>query len=275
VLWLLPAVFLSFGFGQLFKWSQRKNHKAPVVIATNYLVLAGCLFCYFLLRDDLSTSPQALLIGVITGIFFIASMLVMTHALTHIDSAPTLTSFRLAVVAPIFVGAFLWDETVTGRQVAGCVAALTSLLLLSWRPGETSRGRSLYLVAAIFILQGLSMCCLHWVHHAGLDEERLHVLMITAATAGILGSLFVAVRRIPVQAPTALVGAGIGVFNLVTLSISLTALSQIQGTIFFPINGCGVVLLDNLFSHFIWKEPLGRTGFLGACLGALAMVLII
>ena len=156
-----------------------------------------------------------------------------------------------AVVAPIFVGAFLWGETVTGRQIAGCVAALASLLLLSWRPGELSQRRNLYLVAAIFVLQGLSMCCLHWVHHAGLDEERLHVLMVTAAMAGILGSLFVAVRRIPVRAPTALAGAGIGVFNLVTLSISLTALSQIQGTIFFPINGCGVVLLDNLFSHFI------------------------
>ena len=119
------------------------------------------------------------------------------------------------------------------------------------------------------------MCCLHWVHHAGIDEHRLHVLMVTAATAGILGSFFVMLRSIPLRADALLAGAGIGIFNLLALSVSLTALAQIQGTIFFPINGCGVVLLDNIFAHFAWKEPLGRAGFWGAALGALAMVLII
>ena len=273
--WLLPVVFLSFGFGQLFKWSQREHHSAPVVIATNYLVLAGCLFGYFALSGDLTFSWQVLQVGIITGLFFIASMLTMTYALTRIDSAPTLTSFRLAVVLPIFAGAFLWDEAVTGRQVAGFAAAIASLFLLTWRTDGKSKGNKLYLVAMIFILQGISMCCLHWVHHAGLDEHRLHVLMVTAATAGILGSFFVMLRSIPLRADALLAGAGIGIFNLLALSVSLTALAQIQGTIFFPINGCGVVLLDNIFAHFAWKEPLGRAGFWGAALGALAMVLII
>ncbi|MBJ66485.1 MAG: hypothetical protein CME28_00565 [Gemmatimonadetes bacterium] len=273
--WLIPVVFLSFGFGQLFKWSQRKRHNAPVVITTNYLVLAGCLFGYFVLSSDLSFSWQVLQVGTITGLFFIASMLTMTYALTRIDSAPTLTSFRLAVVVPIFAGAFLWDEFVTARQVAGFAAALASLFLLTWRTDGESKGNKMYLVSMIFILQGLSMCCLHWVHHAGLDEQRLHVLMVTAATAGILGGLFVLLRSIPLRADALRAGAGIGIFNLLALSVSLTALAQIQGTIFFPINGCGVVLLDNLFAHFAWKEPLGRVGFFGAALGGLAMVLII
>lgn len=273
--WLLPVVLLSFGFGQLFKWSQRQRHSAPVVIAANYLVLAFILFVYFLVSDRWQPSAQALSIGAVTGVFFIASMLAMTHALTRIEAGPTLTSFRLAIIVPIFVGALLWDEPINPSQLAGIALALASLLLLSWRPRATSRSGGAQLIVLIFVLQGISMCCLHWVHHAGLDPERLHVLMVTAATAGTLGVAFIAMRRLPVRREAVLTGLGIGVFNLVALSVSLTALAHVQGTIFFPINGCGVVLLDNLFAHYVWKEPLGRSGLLGAAMGAVSMLLIV
>ena len=253
-------LFLSFGFGQLFKWSQRKRHNAPVVITTNYLVLAGCLFGYFVLSSDLSFSWQVLQVGTITGLFFITSMLTMTYALTRIDSAPTLTSFRLAVVVPIFAGAFLWDEFVTARQVAGFAAALASLFLLTWRTDGESRGNKMYLVSMIFILQGLSMCCLHWVHHAGLDEQRLHVLMVTAATAGILGGLFVLLRSIPLRADALRAGAGIGIFNL---SVSLTALALIQGTIFSLLKAVASCFWITYSPILLGKSRLGAWFFLG------------
>ena len=38
--WLIAACLLSFGFGQLWKWSQRRGLSAPAVISTNYLVIA-------------------------------------------------------------------------------------------------------------------------------------------------------------------------------------------------------------------------------------------
>lgn len=38
-------------------------------------------------------------------------------------------------------------------------------------------------------------------------------------------------------------------------------------------SGCGVVLVDNLFAHYVWKERLGRSGRAG--LGALSMLLIV
>ncbi len=273
--WLVPSVFLSFGFGQLFKWSQREGHSAPIVITVNYLVLATALAAYFTYRGDVLPSLPALQIGALTGLFFIASMLTMTHALTRLDSAPTLTSFRLAVIVPVFAGALLWNETVSPGQVIGFFAAATSLVLLTWQPASHRETRGLWWVCLIFILQGLSMCCLHAVHHAGLDTQRQHVLMITAATAGLLGLLYASLRRIPLRSGALRMGVGIGMFNLVTLTVSLTALAHIPGTIFFPINGCGVVLLDNLFAHFAWREPLGRTGMAGAALGALAMILIL
>lgn len=276
MLWLFPVVLLNFGFGQLFKWSQRCGHSAPVVVTANYLVLSTALCAYFVITQDAWPSLRApAILGAITGFSFIVSMLTMTHALASIDAASTLTSFRLSIIVPIAVGTWIWGELITPLQAIGIALALCSLCLLTWRRAGTRAADKSPLVLLIFALQGLSLCCLHWVHHAGLDEQRQYVLMFTALTAGILGGLFVIARRIQVKREALLAGAGIGLFNLVALSVTLTALAKIQGTIFFPLSGCGVVILDNAFAQFIWREPLGRTGFVGAALGALAMLLIV
>jgi drug/metabolite transporter (DMT)-like permease len=275
VLWLLPVILLSFGFGQLFKWSQRQGHSAAVVVSANYLVLAAVLALYFLASGQWPSSPAAALVGTITGLSFIVSMLVMTHALIHIDAAATLTSFRLSVIVPIVVGVWIWGETATLTQAFGIGLALVSLVLFTWPRHSHSGRRSLVLVAMVFALQGLSQCCLRWVHYADLDSQRLYVLMFTALTAGIVGAIFVIARRLPLRRADILAGASIGLFNLIALAVILTALAQIQGTVFFPLSGCGVVVLDNLFAHYIWKEPLGRIGLAGAVLGAFSMLLVV
>lgn len=274
--WLFPVVLLNFGFGQLFKWSQRRGYSAPIVVTTNYLVLCSTL-CLFFIFDSPSWPPlrAPAIVGAITGLCFIVSMFTMTHALARIDTASTLTSFRLSIIVPIAVGTWVWGEVISPVQATGIALALFSLALLTWRRSENTAGNKSPLVLLIFLLQGVSLCCIHWVHHAGLDEQRLYVLMFTAFTAGMLGALFVVWRRLPLAKEALWAGAGIGLFNLVALSVTLTALAHIQGTVFFPLSGCGVVILDNLFAQFIWKEPLGRMGLAGAVLGAFAMLLIV
>lgn len=46
MLWLPITFVLSFGFGQLFKGSQRRGCHAPTVVAVNYLCLALLLLLY-------------------------------------------------------------------------------------------------------------------------------------------------------------------------------------------------------------------------------------
>ena len=275
--WLIAACLLSFGFGQLWKWSQRRGLSAPAVITTNYLVIATILLLYFYWRDTLSFTGPVLLVGGATGFSFIISMLVMTHALERAQVGIVLTSFRLSILVPIVYGIFVWGETAAALQYLGIALALLSLVLMTRRPAAAQApgaDNSLWLILAIFGLQGISHCCLRWVHYADLDPLRMHVLCITALTAGLLGALFVAFHR---QWPTTrelTMGMGIGLFNLVALGASLTALSHFQGTLFFPINGSAVVILDNLCAQYIWREAFSRTGLVGVALGVVSILLI-
>lgn len=275
----LPIVFLlSFGFGQLFKFSQRRGCYAPTVVSVNYLVLSATLIIYLGLRGDLVLTRPLLEVGFLTGCAFIISMFIMTRALEIADVGVVLTSFRLAILMPIVASVWLWKETSTYSQVAGIALALVSLVLMTRGKSHTrnlSRSGHLLLIFLVFCLQGISQICLRWVHYAGLDDQRQLVLLVTAFTAGAFGTIAVIFKRRRPTADDLTMGAGIGLFNLIALLAVLTALSQVQGTVFFPLQGCAVVIMDNLFAHFYWKEPLTRPAMAGAGLGALSMLLIL
>ena len=131
------------------------------------------------------------------------------------------------------------------------------------------------LLGAIFCLQGLSHSCLRSVHYNGLDDAFLGILMVTGATAGSLGWAAIALsRRRPRRAELQL-GVFIGAYNALALCIIMITLSKLPGTLFFPVVGCSVVLLDNAAAHFFWRERLNRTAAAGVVVAALAIVLVV
>jgi drug/metabolite transporter (DMT)-like permease len=276
MLWLVLSFVCSFGFGQLFKWSQRRGYHAPTVVSVNYLTLASAAGLYHIFFGQTPLNPAAGRIGLYTGIAFIVSMLVMTRALERVEVGAVLTGFRLAILVPVGFGLYLWGETIGFRQGAGLAMAGSALLLMTWRNGVGRRfGVALWWVLAVFFFQGLSQVFLRAVHYLGLDGFHQSFLLATAFTAGMLGSLFVlGCRRWPRPKELAM-GIGIGLYNLLALTVILIALAKVPGTVYFPAHGCAVVILDNLAAHFFWREPLSKAALWGAILGAVAMILVL
>ncbi|MBI2505962.1 MAG: hypothetical protein HYW07_22330 [Candidatus Latescibacteria bacterium] len=278
MIWLLPALFLSFGFGQLFKFAQRRGCYAPAVIAANYLTIASLLLVYHLATGQTQPAPQAFEVGVFTGLTFIGAMLLMTRGLELAAVGAVLTSFRLAILIPIWASVWLWGETLTLVQLGGIGLALVALVMMTrgdQRSHQLSPLHNLVLLSLIFVGQGIAFCGMRWVHYAGLDAHYLQVLFFVTLTAGVLGGLFIWYQGRRPRPQDLLMGTGIGLYNLLALSVNLIALSQVPGTLYFPLQGCAVVLLDNLFAQFWWKEPLSRPALAGAALGVLAMVLVL
>jgi len=265
---------MEFGFGQLFKWSERRNLYAPVVVSANYLVVAGLLALYALSRGELAVDDRTLQLGLVTGTVFICSMLAMTRALTLVKASAVLTAFRLALVVPTAVSALVWNEPLTELQAAGALLALVALVLMTRDAGallHLGNMRNLALVLLVFCLQGTSLTCLRWVQYAGIGGDQPKFLMVTGLVAGGWGALYLLVNRRRPQKSELATGAGIGLYNLAALMVILTALSQVPGTVFFPMMGCTVVVLDNLAARFLWKERLSPATLVGIALALAAI----
>lgn len=279
MIWLAIACVLSFGFGQLFKWSQRRSAHGPTVVAVNYLVLAASVCAYLLARGELSLTAPIVELGALTGGFFIVAMLVMTQALTTSDVGAVLTAFRLSILLPIVLGIWLWKEPVTAVQFAGVGLALVGLALMTFgqsthKSAAAFSGKSLALLLLVFFSQSLSHVGISSVHHLGLDSDKLSVIFAIALTAGTLGAVAVAYKRhVPTLEELGL-GTLIGLFNLANLVAILITLSVVSRAVYFPVTGCSVVLMDNLFAHFFWKERLRTPAIVGAGIGAAAMFMV-
>ncbi len=277
VIWLLFSSLLSFGFGQLFKWSQRRGCHAPTVVSTNYVVLAATMAAGLWIRDSLHVDESVAWVGLCMGVAFIVSMWTMTRALERAPVSIVLTAFRLAILVPVVASVVLWGESLTALQSVGILLALTGVAMTTQTsiPHRYSGAWALLVAAAIvFITQGLSQVCLRWVHYAGLDPQRLAVLMVCATTAGALGCVIVLLGRRRPQRRDLWMGFTIGIYNLVALAVLLTALSRLDGIRFFPVHGCLVVILDGLCAHFIWREPLSRIAGIGVMISALSILLV-
>jgi drug/metabolite transporter (DMT)-like permease len=184
----------------------------------------------------------------------------------------------MSIILPIGLAVMLWGETANPIQVVGILLSLLALYLMTRGSGQHKRlngAVALILLLLVFCLQGLAHTCMRWVHYAGLSPDLLKVLLVTGLTAGVVGALFtLAFGRRPARSDLVM-GAGIGVYNTMALTVTLVALSYVPGTIYFPIVGPTIVLLDNLTAHFFWKEPLGREGVAGASLAILAILLVV
>ena len=278
-LWLLLPLLMEFGFGQVFKWATQQRCYAPTVVSTNYWVLSSILLLYLGFTGQLHIPAAAVKVGAITGAVFISSMLLMTRLLRTFRVASVLTAFRLAIVVPVGLGVLLWDEPLGGLQLVGLGLALVAVLLMSRHAGHHTnvpRWIATALLILVFGIQGMSTSCLRWVHYAGLDDAYLQVLMVIGFTAGAIGAtvlLWEARQRI--RRFDLAVGAGIGVYNLLALMAVLISLKHVPGTVFFPLVGCGVVILDNVTAPLLWKEPISRAAVLGVGVGVLAVILVV
>ena len=276
--WLFFSIILDFGFVQLFKLGQRRGYYAPVVVATNYLVLSLALAIYLFFTDAWTFPALALYTGVATGTVFISSMLLMNHALTLAPIGSVVTAYRMSIVVPIMLGIYLWDESMAPTQFVGLFLALGALALMTSHPDRTAKFRGIKafgLLIAICLWQGMSHTGLRSVHYNGLDPVYLHVLMFIGGTAALMGCVVIALKKHRPQRPAVKLGIFIGFYNVLALCVIMTALSKLPGTLFFPTLGCSVVVLDNLFAHFYWKERLARPAIAGVGIAVLAVLLVL
>lgn len=278
MIWLLLSIILDFGFIQSFKLSQRKGHYAPVVVAANYLAMALAIALYLLATDQWVFPTAAIITGLITGTVFISSMLLMNHALTIAPVGSVLTAFRMSIIIPIALGIYLWNEPMASTQFIGLVLALGALALMTTKSENATHlqgPKAFGLLAILCFWQGFSHTCLRSVHYNGLDDYFLQVLLLTGTTAGLLGCGVIALRKHRPKKPAIQYGIFIGLYNAIALCVIMIALSQLPGTLFFPALGCSVVLLDNLFAHFYWREHLPRPAIAGVGMAILAVLLVL
>ena len=274
---LLSAILTSSLGAATLRFTQAHSRTPLVSVVVNYIVAGSVLAVYGSLRG-LYWHPNALLCGLLTGLFYPTALMLILKNMGQRGMAVTVASTGLAQMMPV-VTAIAFGERPTHLQYGAIAAAILALpfLSLSTVAGRSITGRPRFLLlVALILCQGGAMSG-NYVASQLVPLEAKTTYMLTlflwALTVSI-GLLFFLERRIAIERNDVARGGVFGAFNACNLILMLAALERISGTVFYAALGAGVFLLNTVFAVTLWRERFRAFGYIGLALSVTGIVLL-
>ncbi len=276
MIWLILAIILSTVFGQIMKWAVVRGCTTAQVAAVNYVVAAGAATAFGAFGSGLRFDGRILGIGLLGGVSYAVAIVSIFIAIRSTGIGITGTLMRVAVIVPVVGGIFVFHEMPRAIQWVGIGLTLASIALL--RPPESRRagGRVGWAAALNMILvvltTGLGFLAWKMAQTCGHGRQSMEFMCLLYGVPALTCAAESALRKArPAPAPV-VIGALLGVCNICSISASLAGLNTIPAALFFPIYGCGGVVLNAVVAALLWGERLSRANLLGIAAGAAALV---
>ncbi len=288
-MWILVAcIVLNALIGVIFKLFDRYQIDNLQAIVVNYFVCvltAAVVVGGNPIPSDLTGQPwfwYALGLG---SIFIIVFNLM---ALTVQNFGVVIATIfqKMSLLAPTLIAIWVYGETSNFIKWTGILSSIAAILLLSYQKKEQKSidGHHSGLIWMLPILTFLGSClidsALYLVEKQNLAQNGdigfVASLFLSAAINGILILIIQVIRKKEILKIKNLVGGiGLGIPNFFSIYLLFLALQQgWGGSVVFPVNNVGVLVMAAIFGIVLFKERLVPLRIVGFILAILAIILI-
>jgi len=188
---LLLATLFSSAFGLIVRHAQGRRCNMWAVGAVNYAVASLLNLGLQARTGDLIPQWPTALIGVLGGVSYVVAYFVLFKLMAIKGVAISTAVTRLGVLFPVIASLAVWGEQPTSAQWAGSLLAVASLPLLGAKPQPHATAlerRAVWLLAVLFVLNGLNLLAVHTFNKTGLQGESSLFLGILFGTAALVGA---------------------------------------------------------------------------------------
>jgi len=305
VLYLLLKVASAVGLGLVLKQADARSVQRLPLIRTNYAVAAVIGFFASVALGQTRISNQAALLAAVTGVLFVAGLLIWARAIQAAGLALSVVAMRTGVVIPLLASALIWHERPAPLELIGSVVTLLALLLVLSEvakrqtsvgddttakdaktaknepsPGIDTRQSSIVYSSALlwlvllFLADGLVMtAALIFRKELPLDETMPFQTVIFVSAFFVTTMLYY-LRRSRLEPGILKWGALLGTANFGNYLFLVLALTALPGLVVYPVIAAGEVGLLAVAGVVLWKEKVGVRSWLGIALAVAAIVLI-
>ncbi len=130
MLYLLLKVASAVGMGLVLKRAEVLSLEPLSLIRTNYAVAAIIGFFASVALEQTRISTPAAVLAAVTGVLFVAGLLIWTRAIRAAGLALSVVAMRTAVVIPLLTATIIWREHPSTLELIGSAAALLALALV-------------------------------------------------------------------------------------------------------------------------------------------------
>ena len=276
MLYLLLAILSSAAFSLCTRLSSHKVKSQLGMLAVNYL---SCLIIAAIRTGSGSffprheALPQALFWGVLQGVFYMVSYLLMQTSIRRNGVVLSATFMKLGLLVPMAVSVFLFGEFPTVLQLLGFLMAVGAILLINLDGGQSSIQFRAGLILLLLTAGCADTMCKIFEERGdpALDPQFLLYTFLTALVLGIVAMLLKGERPGKYE-----IGFGllVGIPNYFSAKFLLDALEYLPAVITYPTCNVATILLVTLAGILFFREKLTRRQMaaIGIILVALALL---
>ena len=282
LLCILCNVVLAVIFKNFSKY-QVDNLQAIVV---NYIVcvlFASALIGQSAVPLDLFSRPWWLM-SLMLAVLFITGFNIMAISFQKSGVALTAIIQKMSLVMPASLAIAFYGEALTLTKSLGILLALLAIVLVN-RPPASEDGqpfdKSLLMWPLVtFAMSGIIEIILFISEAHGLvGDDGMLFTASSFAQAAILGSiyaLFLIIKGADLPRTKEVIGGiALGLPNYLSIYLLVYLLSQgWDGSLLFPLNSIGILVLTALIGFFLYKEKIHKANISGIILGIGAIILL-
>lgn len=276
ILFIFLSVLSSVTVAHVLRYVKKVNTDITHIITVNYLIAFIIAFPF---ADFTSTSLRMVMIGILTGIIYIANFYVFAAALKQNSIGLSVTTMRLSVIIPIAGSIFLFDENVSlaiGIGISLVFVAFVFLIPKDDSKTESRGEKAPFLLLLLFVLSGFGdFAAKFFDFYRSVNDNPYTFMSIVFGTSFLIGSALSFNKKGNFNTKIVIQGVALGIPNLFSGIFLLFALQSIPVVIVYPAVNSSVIVLASVSGILLWKDQLTYQQWTGLSIAIFALFFLL
>lgn len=281
-IYIVLSTVSSILIAHFFKVTEQRKLSTLRVITVNYLIAFPTAFLVYegYERTHIFSAEliYPVLLAALVGIVFIYNFFVYSKSVDQNGMGISIAAMRISLIVPVLLSTFWYMELLTWPQWIGLILVFIVLYLLlpnknSLLDEPTNSG---WMLPVLFVLTGIGDASLK-IYEREFSTllskgEFMGVVFLTAFLVGIITVSFK--REWGFTKKEFLIGACIGIPNLLAATFLIGALERMNGAVVFSALNVLTVLGGTLAGVMFWKDRFTRLQWTGILLTVISILLL-
>jgi len=273
---LILAILGGSALSIMMRMSEGRVKSKISMLAVNYITCI--LLCGVHMNFDLAIGADgsgfALGLGMITGVFYVVSLLLMQLNIRKNGVIlPSVFSRLGGLLVPLAVAICFFGESPTVLQIIGAVIAGLAIVAIN-AGSEKTAVTSVLPLFALLLSDGLATTMSTVYEKMGASELGTQFLFYTFGTALLICLVLILKNGERFGLPEILFGLSIGIPNFYASRCLLQALETVPAFIAYPTRGVACIVVVSLAGILMFHEQLRKRQWaaIGAILVSVALL---
>lgn len=287
--YLIAATISSSLLVIILKLFDLKGVNLYVGITVNYLIGGILAFSFAPMQLPVKeiVTAEWFPISILIGALFMLSFIVYAVSAQRSGVAITTISGRAAVVIPVVFAFAVFGEEPTTLKIAMLVLILLAMVLILRKERGVAKTSEevkfnwvLLLPLAVFLFNGINDTLVQYAQRTKIDHTDLIPIFTGTMFAGGVATGIITYAISCIKKPHVptkrdfLWGGVLGFVNWVCMIGVFNALSQMDGSLFYPLYYTGAIVISTVVGVWVFKEKLTKVNYIGIVIAVAAIAVL-